>query len=123
VQLPTAATLWRAAASFALGLLAGTIGTVMHRAVRPWGLVVCVLLVLVIVLTARAWCGWFGYGASAGGALLAIQVLATGGPGGDVLVPAGDLWGWGWVGGAVLAVIVVGLVPRRWVTDDGPTAP
>ncbi|MBO0922289.1 hypothetical protein J1G42_15820 [Cellulomonas sp. zg-ZUI222] len=123
MQLPTAATLWRAAASFALGLVAGTIGTVMHRAVRPWGLVLCVLLVLVIVLIARAWCGWFGYGASAGGALLAIQVLATGGPGGDVLVPAGDLWGWGWVGGAVLAVIVVGLVPRRWVTDDGPTAP
>ncbi|MBO0901592.1 hypothetical protein J1G43_16640 [Cellulomonas sp. zg-ZUI22] len=123
MQLPTAATLWRAAASFGLGLVAGTIGTVMHRAVRPWGLVLCVLLVLVIVLIARAWCGWFGYGASAGGALLAIQVLATGGPGGDVLVPAGDLWGWGWVGGALLAVIVVGLVPRRWVTDDGPTAP
>lgn len=123
VQPPSAATLWRAVASLGLGVLAGTLGTVMHRAVRPWGLLVCVALVLVVVLTARAWAGWYGYVAGAGGALLAVQVLAGGGPGGDVLVPAGDLWGWGWALGAVVAIGVVALVPRRWVEDERPPTP
>jgi len=104
-----------------LGVLAGAVGTVMHRAWRPWGLLVCLVLVVVIVLTARAWAGWFGYAASAGGTLVAVQVLATGGPGGDVLVPGTDLWGWAWVLGAVVAIGLVGVAPRRWV-EDPPAA-
>lgn len=123
VQPPSAATLWRALASFGLGVLAGALGTVMHRAVRPWGLVICIALVLVIVLTARAWAGWYGYVTCAGGTFAAIQVLASGGPGGDVLVPAGDLWGWGWVIGTLLAVSSVALAPRRWVEDTRPPTP
>ncbi len=123
MQPPTAATLWRAAASAGLGVVAGTLGTVMHRAVPPWGLVLCVLLVLVVTLTTRAWAGWYGFVACAGGVFLAVQVLAGRGPGGDVLVPAGDLWGWGWVLGAVIATVAVALVPRRWVQDERPAAP
>lgn len=118
VQPPSAATLWRALAALGLGLVAGTLGTVMHRAVRPWGLVVCLALVFVIVLTARAWVGWFGYVASVGGTLVAVQVLASGGPGGDVLVPADDAWGWLWVLGVLAMVSAVAFVPRRWVEDD-----
>lgn len=121
VPLPSAATLWRAAACLGLGVLAGTVGTVMHRAWRPWGLVVCLVLVAVVVLTARAWAGWYGYVASAGGTLVAVQVLATGGPGGDVLVPGTDLWGWAWVLGAVVTIGLVGIAPRRWV-EDPPAA-
>lgn len=120
VQPPTAATLWRALVTLVLGLLAATLGTVMHRAVRPWGLLLCVLLVLVVVLTCRAWVGWYGFVAGAGGVLLGVQVLAGGGPGGDVLVPGDDAWGWLWALGCVAAVVVAGLVPRRWVQDDGP---
>ncbi|MBO3096564.1 hypothetical protein [Cellulomonas dongxiuzhuiae] len=123
MQPPTVATLWRAAVTLGLGLLAGTLGTVMHRAVRPWGLVVCLLLVLVIVLVSRAWVGWFGYVASAGGAILAVQVLATGGPGGDVLVTGRDLWGPAWVIGVVLVVALVAFAPRRWVEDERPPTP
>ncbi len=123
VQPPSAATLWRALAALGLGLVAGTLGTVMHRAVRPWGLLVCLALVLVIVLTARAWAGWFGYVASVGGTFVAVQVLASGGPGGDVLVPADDAWGWAWVLGALAAVSVVAFVPRRWVEDESPPTP
>jgi len=123
VQPLTAATLWRAAAAFGLGVLAGMLGTVMHRAVQPWGLVLCLLLVLVVVLTSRAWIGWFGYVASAGGIFVAVQVLSSVGPGGDVLVPGTDLWGWAWAIGAVLVVAAVGLVPRRWVADERPTTP
>ncbi|UZN04384.1 hypothetical protein [Cellulomonas sp. S1-8] len=123
MQPPTAATLWRAVAALAAGVFAGMLGTVMHRALRPWGLVVCLLLVLVVALTARAWAGWFGYVGSAGGTLIAVQVLAGGGPGGDVLVPSTDLWGWAWAVGAVLAVTAVAFVPRRWVEDERPTTP
>ena len=123
MQLPTAATLWRALASLGTGLLAGVLGTVMHRAVRPWGLVLCLLLVLVVVLTARAWAGWYGYVAGAGGVFVAVQVLAGRGPGGDVLVPSDDAWGWAWALGSIAALLVVALVPRRWVEDDRPSGP
>ncbi|GIG40398.1 hypothetical protein [Cellulomonas phragmiteti] len=121
MQLPPAATVWRVLASTGLGVVAGTLGTVMHRAVRPWGLLVCLLLVLVVVLTARAWVGWSGYLAGVVGTLVAVQVLAGSGPGGDVLVPGSDLWGWGWAIGVVLALGAVALVPRRWVEDDAPS--
>ena len=122
MQPPSAVTLWRALASFGLGVMAGTLGTAMHRALRPWGLVVCVLLVLVVLLTTRAWAGWFGYVASTGGTFVAIQVLASGGPGGDVLVPSDDLWGWAWVLGTVVATAAVAFVPRRWVEDEASTS-
>lgn len=120
VQPVSAAVLRRAVAALAAGLVAGALGTVMHRAVRPWGLVLCLLLVLVVVLTSRAWAGWFGYVAATGGAVVAVQVLSAGGPGGDVLVPATDLWGWAWAIGVLVAAAVAGLVPRRWVEDERP---
>lgn len=123
MQPPTAAMLRRALASLALGLLAGALGTVMHRALRPWGLVLCLLLVVVVVLTMRAWAGWSGYVAAAGGVFVGVQVLASGGPGGDVLVPSGDLWGWAWLLGCLLALIAVAFAPRRWVEDEQPDAP
>lgn len=119
VQPPSAATLWRALVTLGVGLVVGTLGTVMHRALRPWGLVLCVLLVLVAVLTARAWAGWFGYVGALGGLFVSVQVLAGRGPGGDVLVP-GDGWGWAWVLACLGAVVLAGIAPRRWVDDAGP---
>lgn len=120
---PTAATLWRALASFGLGLAVGALGTVMHRAIRPWGLVLCLLLVLAAVLTARAWVSWYGYVASVGGVVAAVQVLAGPGPGGDLLVPADEAWGWLWVVGSLVTAGLVAAVPRRWVEDEGSAAP
>lgn len=134
MQPPTTAVLLRGVVTFLLGALVAVLGTVMHRAIPPWGLVLCVVLVLVALLTARAWGGWVTYVAGVGGLFLAGQLLAGEGPGGDVLVPGTDLWGWGWILGAVLAVVAVALVPRRFVQDDpapggtpaagtGPSAP
>ncbi|KSW29598.1 hypothetical protein [Cellulomonas sp. B6] len=116
----TASTLARTVASLCVGLGAGTIGTVMHRAIRPWGLVLCVALVLAAALVTRAWAGWAGWFATVVGTLAAAQVLSGRGPGGDVLVPAGDAWGWAWAVGAVVALGLVALVPRRWVEDPPP---
>lgn len=123
MQPLTTAVLGRAAGSLVAGLVVGALGTTMHRALRPWGLVLCLVLVLVVVLTCRAWAGWFGYVGAVGGLFVATQVLASTGPGGDVLVPSTDLWGWGWVIGAGVAVGVVALVPRRLVQDDPPARP
>lgn len=118
----TAAVLGKAAGAFVLGLVVGAIGTVMHRASWPWGLVLCLALVLVAGVTARAWGGAIPLVGYAGGLFLAVQVLAQRGPGGDVLLPAGDSFGLAWVVGAAVAVAVAALVPRR-AFDDTPLAP
>ncbi len=118
MQTISATLLGRAAGAFVAGLLAGTLGTVMHRAVRPWGLVLVLALVLLVTLTCRAWAGWFGYVGAVGGTFLAAQVLSGTGPGGDVLVPSDDVWGWAWAIGSVAAAGVVAFAPRRWVEDD-----
>ncbi|WP_448631501.1 hypothetical protein [Cellulomonas soli] len=114
------ATLGKAAGAFVLGLLVGTLGTVMHRWSWPWGVILCLALVLVAGVTARAWGGGVPVIGYAGGLFLAVQVLAQRGPGGDVLVPAGDTYGWVWIGGAALAVATVALVPRRAFDDTPP---
>lgn len=118
----TAAVLGKAAGAFVLGVVVGAVGTVMHRASWPWGLVLCLALVLVAGVTARAWGGAIPLVGYAGGLFLAVQVLAQRGPGGDVLLPAGDSYGLAWVVGAALAVALAALVPRR-VFDDRPFAP
>ena len=123
MQPITAAHLGRAAAAFGGGLVVGVVGTVMHRAIEPWGLVLSLALVLAATLTARAWAGWFGYAGAVGGTFLSTRVLSATGPGGDVLVPGTDLWGPAWVVGFLVVAAVVALVPRRWVEDERPDGP
>lgn len=118
----SAGTLGKAAGAFVLGLTVGTVGSVMHRASWPWGVVLCLALVLVAGVTVRAWGGVVPVVGFAGGLFLAVQVLAQRGPGGDVLVPAADSHGWVWILGAAAAVAVVALVPRR-AFDDAPLPP
>lgn len=107
----------RAAGAFALGLGVGALGTVMHRAVPPWGLVLSLTLVLVAALTSRAWGRWPTFVGFAGGLFLAVQTLTSGGPGGDVLVPGTDAWGWAWVLGAIGTCALPALLPRRLFVD------
>ncbi|MDM7855660.1 DUF6113 family protein [Cellulomonas alba] len=103
--------------AFALGIVVGAVGTVMHRSMRPWGLVICLVLVLTSAVAVRAWGGrraWTGYAA----ALTAtVWVLSTEGPGGDVLVPSGQNIGWVWMIGAPVVAVIVALLPAA-VFDD-----
>jgi hypothetical protein len=105
--------------AFALGVVVGSVGTVMHRWSRPWGVVVCLVLVLATALASRAWGGrraWTGYAV----ALTAtVWALSTEGPGGDVLVPAHQAIGWVWLIGAPVVAIVVALLPAT-LFDDRP---
>ena len=106
----------RAVGALVLGTVVGAVGTVVHRAYQPWGMVGALVLVLSAAVTARAWSGWVTWVAFLGGLFLAVQVLAQQGPGGDVLVPAGTL-GWVWAIGSLAVAAAVGLLPRRLFVD------
>lgn len=100
-----------------LGVVVGAVGTVLHRSTRPWGVVVCLLLVLAASVAARAWAGWVASLGLLVGLFVSIEVLASGGPGDDVLMPAGDSFGWVWAVGALLVALGVAVAPRAWFAD------
>lgn len=113
----------RWAACLLLGLAVGFVGTGVHRALQPWGLVLALVAVVAMGVLTRAWSGAVGAFVAAMGVATAVAVLATQGPGGDVLVPAEPV-GYIWYAGA-LATVLAWLVPRRWFTDRpiGSTVP
>ncbi len=109
--------LGKAVLTLVLGVVVGVMGTVMHRSIRPWGLVLCLLLVLAAAVTARAFGGlvaWIGYLLGLAGTVL---VLAQKGPGGDVLLPSGQKIGLVWLFGSIVVAIVGMLLPRAWFAD------
>ncbi|WP_421732632.1 hypothetical protein [Cellulomonas sp.] len=109
-------------ASLLLGTVVGTLGTVMHRSIQPWGVVVCLALAFVAAVTVRAWAGLVALAGYAVGLVVSVQVLSQRGPGGDVLVPDGQGLGWVWVLGSIVVTIVAGVLPGR-LFDDRPRAP
>ncbi len=119
MQPLTAATLGKAVLTLAGGVLVGAVGTVMHRASPPWGLLAALALALTASATARAWAGWVTWVGYLGGLFFAVQAMAQTGPGGDVLVPAREAIGWVWVAGSLALALGVGLLPARLFTD-GP---
>jgi len=103
----------RTAAAVLLGALVAALGTVAHRGHAPWGLVAALVLVLTAGVMCRAWNGWLGLGGYALGLLVVVPLLARTGPGGDVLVPAGERVSWIWLIGSAVATVLTALVPRR----------
>ena len=118
VQPFTGGAFVRAAVALVLGAVVDTVGTVTHRAIAPWGVVIALALVLAAGVAVRAWSGYVSLVGYAGGLFLLIQVLSQSGPGGDVLVPAGDSIGWVWIIGAALATGAAAFAPRRWFSDE-----
>lgn len=100
-----------------LGIAVGTVGTVMHRSIAPWGLVLGLFVVVSAATFARAWQGATGTGVVAGGWFVTVLALWQRGPGGDLLVPDLGPWGTVWIlGGALLAAAPL-LAPARWFVD------
>ena len=118
----TAAVAGKAVATLVLGLVVGIVGTVMHRWHEPWGVVLCLALVVAGSLTSRAWAGWPTWVTYAGGVFFAVQALSQTGPGGDVLIPSGQLIGWVWVLGSIGLSLATGLLPARLFRDAPPVA-
>lgn len=100
-----------------LGVLVGAVGTVLHRSVRPWGLVLCLLLVLTASVAARAASGWVASVGLLVGLFASVQVLSAQGPGGDVLVPADGAIGWVWAIGSLAVAVGVAVAPKAWFAE------
>lgn len=110
-RLPVAR--WLGAA--VVGAVIGVVGTAVHRAVPPWGLLLALGTVLAGGVLARAWAGWVGMLALALGVMTVVGLLGQGGPGGDVIIaaqPIGYVW---YLGAAVVAL--AGALPARWFRD------
>lgn len=117
--VPTGRVLARLLATGLLGIVVGLVGTGVHRAQPPWGLLLALLCVLSAGVLARAWTGRAGLLAVALGAFAAVSLLGGPGPGGDVLValePIGIVWYAG-----ALVTLVVAFLPGRWFTDPPVT--
>jgi len=99
--------------SIVLGALVATFGTLVHRQWAPWMLVAA----LVATLAGGMWMrSWRGSVASAGylvGWGVVSQVLAGGGPGGNVLIGAQPV-GYVWLYGGIVAALAPLVLPRRW---------
>ena len=101
----------------ALGVLVAVAGTVLHRAAPPWGMALCLALVLSATVVVRAWAGLLPVVGYAVGWLVVVQVLSLSGPGGDVLVPGSDALGYVWGIGGMVAIGVGCFLPGRWFRD------
>lgn len=99
-----------------LGGVVATVGTIAHRLWVPGVLVLALVVVLAAGVMVRAWIGTGGLVAYGLGWLVLVQVAATTGPGGDVLLP-GQAISYVWMGGGMLMIGVAAFAPRRWFTD------
>jgi hypothetical protein len=112
----------RWAGSVGLGVAIATIGTALHRSAPPWGMAMCLAVVLTSTVVVRAWAGLLPVIGYAVGWLGVVQVLSLSGPGGDVLVPAGDALGYVWGLGGMVAIGVACFLPGRWFRDEPVSA-
>lgn len=105
-------------ALFLLGGVIGAAGTVLHRAWMPWGVVACLALVLASAVLARAWVGLTGLLVYGIAWVVVVQVLSLTGPGGDVLIPAGQIVGYAWILGGLVMMAVAAFAPRAWFAGE-----
>jgi hypothetical protein len=115
VQLLTGRVLARLVGNGLIGVAIAFVGTGIHRARPPWGLVLALVIVISGGVLARAWAGWAGMLALALGLVTTVGVLGLRGPGGDVLIAAQPV-GYVWYAGAAV-VGLAGLLPARWFSD------
>lgn len=107
---------WQIAGSVLLGMVVGVVGTGVHRANQPWGLVLAYLTVLSAGVLARAWARRLAMTAYGLGLLAVVLAMTFWRPGGDVLVTDEPI-GYAWIAAPVL-VAVVALLPARLFSDS-----
>lgn len=111
---------WQIAGSVLLGVVVGVIGTGVHRANQPWGLVLAYLTVVSAAVLARAWARRLAMTAYGLGLVAIVLAMTFWRPGGDVLVTDEPI-GYAWLAAPVL-VAVVAMLPAR-LFSDSPMVP
>lgn len=106
---------WQLLGSVLLGVVVGVVGTGVHRASPPWGLVLAFLTVVSAAVLARAWGRGRAMAAFGLGLVLMVLAMAFWRPGADVLVTDEGI-GYAWIAAPVL-VLVVALLPARLFSD------
>lgn len=99
-----------------VGIVLGVLGTFAHRSLVPWGLVLTLVACVGAGVWLRASFGPTSVMAYLVGWVVAVQVLAAGGPGGDTQIVA-DTTGYVWAYGTALLVLGVLALPRSWFAD------
>ena len=103
-------------AALVVGVVIGVLGTFGHRSLVPVGLVLGLVASVGAAVWMRSTFGPMSVMAYLVGWVVAVQVLAAGGPGGDTQVVA-DATGYVWAYGTVLLVLAVLWLPRSWFAD------
>lgn len=106
---------WQIVGSVLLGVVVGVVGTGVHRANQPWGLVLGYLTVVSAAVLARAWARRLAMTAYGLGLLAVVLAMTFWRPGGDVLVTDEPI-GYAWVAAPVL-VALVAVLPARLFSD------
>jgi hypothetical protein len=96
------------------GIIVASVGVGAHRALGYLGIVLALTLVLIAGIFARAWGRWAGFAAYAGAWAVMTIIYAQVGPARSVLI-ANDAHGYLWLYGGTAIIIVVALIPRRWL--------
>lgn len=112
-----------------IGVLVGTLGTLVQRsgaaAGIPWGMALAYLLVALVSWWVRNDSGTLGLSLHLVASTMVVWALSMRGPGGDVLMPYADFPSFFakyavflWMGGLVLIQFLALCLPRTWF-DDG----
>lgn len=99
--------------SFVVGVLVALLGTVVHRAAQPWGLLLALAATVSGAVLARGLGGGAGLAAFGGGLLVITQLASSYRPAGDVLI-ASDPVGYAWLYASVVMCAVVAFLPAGW---------
>lgn len=111
----TSPLLGRLVGAALLGVVVGVVGTGVHRASPPFGLLLALAAVLSASVLVRAWAGRLGLVGLVAGLGATVSLLGRLGPGGDLLIAAQPV-GYAWYA-AVVLVVVAAALPSRWFSD------
>jgi hypothetical protein len=107
-------TIARLLALVLAGVIVATVGVGAHRALGYVGIGLALALVGIAGTFARAWGRWSGYAAYATSWAVMTIVYAQVGPARSVLI-ANDAHGYLWLYGGTAVIVLVALIPRRWL--------
>lgn len=112
-----APALVRAVIGLLAGVFVGALGSLTHRSIPPWGLVLGVVATVLLSIWLRSSGDWAALGGGILGWFVTVQILSMAGPGGDLLI-LGDGLGYGWFIAGTIATLAGGFLPRRFLAES-----